>query len=250
MTTRDMLHEMIWQPGFHTRSLEDIGKELGVTRERVRQILQDIGFKKQPAPRPATKRLAWLRAMSDSVLVSMGKQAGCSATLAKRWGIWPATLSDELQRRGISVRDLRPPTFDWLKEHDHDGWRRRNTERCQSWRNRNRDHVNAYHRAVRARDPEAYDVYSRRWQAKNHDYCLVKSRHRYYLICGTLECPVCGKSHARDEVRYQRNTVARREHYWRQKEVAEGHRQTPNIAGAGTSPETGQATAVKAGKIG
>lgn len=180
MTTRERLQELIWQPGFHTRTLEDIGKELGVTRERIRQLLQDIKAKKGHAQLPATKRLAWLRAMSDSVLVSTGKQAGCSAALAKCWGIWPGTLSSELQRRGISTRELRPPTFLWLKEHDHDEWCRQNTAKCRAWRERdgNRERLNANIRAWNARNPGKQAEYHRRWYAKRKAAdrsCLVQS---------------------------------------------------------------------------
>lgn len=205
MSTRDRLHEMIWQPGFHARSLEDIGKELGVTRERVRQILQDIKVKKQQAPRPASKRLAPLRAMPDEMLISLGKAAGDAKELARLFGIPVSTMRYETNRRGLSCRCFRPPTFDWLKENDHDEWRRRNTERCREWRHRdgNMERVAAAHRALRARDPKAYDVWSRRWQAKNADRLRARDRCEYQQLKGTPECPVCGQAHAGDQVRYR-----------------------------------------------
>lgn len=204
MTARAAILELTRRPDFCAMSLEAIGHEVGVSKQRVHQILGEEGMRK----RPAKVKYGWLDALADEELVQMVTMAGSARALARQWGISGSALRKALRERGVEPNDLRITKYAHLSEEEK---RRLNTQRCRLWRAKNREHLREYRRR-RHLDPEVRarqrDAARRYWQS--HEEARTRARCQYFRTKGAQRCPACGQPHVGDAGRYAQYLARRR----------------------------------------
>jgi len=178
----DGLREMLKRPGFWNARLEDIGAELGITRERARQVIAKLGIAK-----PRHSHLAWLHSMPTEVLVAAYEMAGGGRALADKWHLKRGSISGELRRRGQKAPVLpRPMSLHQLQIVDRKAFNVINTARCNAYRAAHIEEQRAREREYRRLHPEVQKRASAKWGAKKRldpVWCeaqRAKSREQYY----------------------------------------------------------------------
>jgi hypothetical protein len=178
----DGLREMLKRPGFWNARLEDIGAELGVTRERARQVIAKLGIEK-----PRHSPLAWLHSMPTDALLSAYQMAGGGRALDDKWHLKRGITGHELRRRGLKAPVVeRPMSLAQLSIVDRKAFNVINTARCVAYYHAHIEERRAYAREYRRLHPEVQKRASAKWLEKKKadpvwvEAQRVKSREEYY----------------------------------------------------------------------
>ena len=177
----DGLREMLKRPGFWNARLEDIGAELGVTRERARQVIAKLGIEK-----PRHSPLAWLHSMPTDALLSAYQMAGGGRALDDKWHLKRGIISNELRRRGLKAPARTTPTIAELKIVDRKAWTAINTARHNAYLATHVEHQRTYSREYRRLHPEVQKRATAKWLEKKHldplwcEAQKAKGREKYH----------------------------------------------------------------------
>ncbi len=198
MKTIDYLTRITNREDFDDLSLQEIGDILGVTRERVRQLLVILGIKKS---RKSSKLTVATRGYSDTDLIELGLKMGGATPLARMLKISPERFYRELERRGITTQSLKPESIRQKCLKDPELARKYNTQRHMDYYYRHQPEMIAYARKRREMFPEKHKQYVETWK-RNHPEKVAEIRSRtkcrYWKARGTDKCPACGMAHTPD----------------------------------------------------
>lgn len=174
-------------------TLEQIGKELGVTRERVRQLMPDYAKRRRPVVRSRRvgALLAYIEAHPEASLTpglggmtlkAIGAELGCSAE----------TVSNVWREAGLPDRKILAAHKTWKERYHEDPERRRKARvHAKKWQAANPEKFRAmqkrYNRARRARQlAKVLRQEVCAWCGKTFDWTAHHERTFKHVTCGPL----------------------------------------------------------------